>query len=844
MSLSLPTCFFDVCPLGIKNMLTGMDKLGKNFIYRVQQIDKTKLYDINTYISHYKTTQLCPQFLDSMVKRYKEKGVEYPHVTAGFNNKMVKLLLETIKGQKIICVFDWGTLSVIEGFAEDADIEEEGIIEFLTGNAIPIKEDRGLNRFELLKYMFEQLHLKEIPVFVLTNNAYCYTNREKFVKLIQKLIKGFTAPYLVCSNEEKFDALLYNPIYFNLVKSSILPENNAIFDKFKSNMYKTLGSFSNTDFRKNGILDIRGGYLYGMVHNFEYTDLFEEQNFDTEIFKPLNTKCFDEKKSPILHLTIGFVYNLLYTKCHCFAKNISLDQCTKLIKLIDDKLSEPPPGEKFVFTEFRSHKYYPLWKFAIYPFLHKEHLGKLSGYIGQCFSNNSSGVLNYVDGTSATIYPGFIIPYPHVFKNCPKNFPPSSQVIYKDVDVDVTFELIGRKLMRNSRPGGPIESKQDMFVEKRAEIGTHAYFASIDIDFILDIFKGMYGSNPKDDEKVIGLFQKFFYTKAILLADHIPEGFDKDMCIIHAFRNKKRCKNIIAVLFTHIRSIMQSQKLRISISDLVYYIYCFLGDLSKYYTDYIILVWINRVLRESISAQEGIMIGDGMEYDIMTVDTIQGIKLDQTSGFISCPDGIVERFYTCLGEIFREEYKLSLPVKQIMINKLYTLNRGYQIVRLSDFLTDPDDIDILNDFIKQNYTDIPPAKYAIWKDAVLEVFGKFVETTTNEQVDNKNVPVFVLKEEPLLKKPRLPTIPEGDERDSQFKHKNFQKKPSPSQKRKNINIMKSLRKKSAQKNKNVNSVKSVKSVKNVKSVKRRVKNVKSVKRSVKKNKNVKSHRKG
>ena len=116
---------------------------------------------------------------------------------------MVKTLLETIIQQKIICVFDWDrTLSVIEGFAEYADIEEEGIIEFLTGSEITIKEEEEiikflkknkititrLNRFELLKCMFEQLHLKQIPVFVLTNNPYCYTNREKFVKLIQKLI--------------------------------------------------------------------------------------------------------------------------------------------------------------------------------------------------------------------------------------------------------------------------------------------------------------------------------------------------------------------------------------------------------------------------------------------------------------------------------------------------------------------------------------------------------------------------------------------------------------------------------------------------------------------------------
>ena len=102
-------------------MRTGMSGLGQNFDYHVKSIEQTKLYDINKYISYYKTTQLCPQFLDkfdSMVKRYKEKGVEYPHVTAGFNNEMVKWLLETIKRTKIICVFDCGTLSVIEGFAE------------------------------------------------------------------------------------------------------------------------------------------------------------------------------------------------------------------------------------------------------------------------------------------------------------------------------------------------------------------------------------------------------------------------------------------------------------------------------------------------------------------------------------------------------------------------------------------------------------------------------------------------------------------------------------------------------------------------------------------------------
>jgi hypothetical protein len=139
---------------------------------------------------------------------------EESHPTNGFSLNHATHLLEWIKHNQGIIIFDWDkTITCCDGFMiQDVPftyysigVKISHVMEYLCG---------GETRLAMLRYIFQQIRKKN-EIFILTNNPACVKNKAEFLKLVRCIDPLFKAKCLVYGNMDKKTAILKS--YFSKI---------------------------------------------------------------------------------------------------------------------------------------------------------------------------------------------------------------------------------------------------------------------------------------------------------------------------------------------------------------------------------------------------------------------------------------------------------------------------------------------------------------------------------------------------------------------------------------------------------------------------------------------------
>jgi hypothetical protein len=164
----------------------------------------------------YKTKETyCKNFINNTYCLYYP-NCEQTNPTSGFSVKHATQLLDWIKRQSHIVIFDWDkTITCCDGcMIEDLPftyysigVKIGDVMEYLCG---------GETRLAMLRYIFQQIRKKN-EIFILTNNPASVKNKPEFLKLIRCIDPLFKAKCLVYGNMDKKTAILKS--YFSKIAS-------------------------------------------------------------------------------------------------------------------------------------------------------------------------------------------------------------------------------------------------------------------------------------------------------------------------------------------------------------------------------------------------------------------------------------------------------------------------------------------------------------------------------------------------------------------------------------------------------------------------------------------------
>jgi hypothetical protein len=725
-------------------MKKGMESLGVRYgSVSIPHVPMDAFPTLKSYLQHCNTRHIA--------------HVSYPDPPLmGLTTLDIKTLYDTtntVSNQMIVIVKWDGVVSCLNGYIPN-DIST-AVVNCTMG---------GEERCHALKSMFLELMARHIPVFVVCSSVMTPEQTQQLLLLIQAVIPQCTMDYMLFnSGTFTFKVVRSNPFflhYYNksdwteqpidTLTRSVLPWTPAIWslvlpkldhDALRAilsvpaeqsldhtiQFVQTMGLSLLTMRHLHQFLlfedDIRGGYGGGMVYlyNPKQTKTFTKEEFG--VFIEYMTFLVERRR-----MSIGLLHNYLLACCH--NKGLSHQQSKLLLALVT---SSDYYGE--------NSEWYPLWRFAIFPFVIKTDLVHTGlSYASLCFQKVPR-LLSLKDNKDITYKPGWILPCQFPFLQLDGQFPPATTV-FLEADQHgprVTYRDLATMFMKERSAGPEAASRSEEMVEdgrsasdvlKTAskEQTVHVKYELMDVHSIMVALRRKYPEyafpkkwntetrkmevlmDPKAyTEWVKGLMDRYFYPHLVELCKELQ---------IPAFKIPQRCEHVAWLLVTVMKGILPFQKAHRVIdpcsfgkddgvmyrSEMMILMYMFLREQPRY----VQLLWTRMFLTQNISAQEQMLRGG--PFGLITVDIIQGAIGEDEAGrlaeqFISCPEGITDRFFTVFRELFDSQYELydtTVPIDRHIKYKLKSIIDTYQSWKGHTDSTEEDFLNDVYDIIKRD----------------------------------------------------------------------------------------------------------------------------------------------
>jgi hypothetical protein len=428
--------------------------------------------------------------------------------------------------------------------------------------------------------------------------------------------------------------------------------------------------------------DVRAGFYVGSVQRFVWKDRHRIMTFDfieklTKKIKLLLGKVEKDQSDRIIRrehgkLTMGYLFNYLITICSDIAFNSI--QARNILEVIKKH-------ENYKYNDSKS-----LWDYVFYPFvLDWEGIPIYAGY---------SKISDHIPSPTVEVTVPKWIDITTKLPDLIVNLTDPDEIFINDINYKNLISLFIYGSYSGAQAAIPKDEEYD---HTKGATTSHIGFASMNFPEIVRLFHQKYNLKsisitPHLANQLLPNFKKLYgkwlerdTTKPVL---QILERRNAFVDII--------CKGIFDTLKFDLQdeSIKDAKNIKFGFSHAELFVLIF--EFMKEQPEYVQTTWSVRTLSDSIDAKDE-------EVSLATLQPVLGRE-------ISCQTGIIERFYTTIGDIYCEPFEL--PRKRI--------NRAIEEVR-----------DLMRQWLEQ-YMQSPKKTTFFDKDE----FNTFVDKQIKDRFDS------------------------------------------------------------------------------------------------------------